>query len=170
MYKEVFIICICIIYLLFISVRNWGNVYECIGIDESRYKKLVADPKSCEDKCRFIFESIFNIPFLKCRPDWLRNPKTNKNLELDGFNSKLPTPIGEGLAFEFNGPQHYYFTPKYHKNEEGFTDQLYRDALKKNICEKRNIILIIIPYTTTDFEKYILEKIYENDLYHYIKR
>lgn len=170
MYKEVIIIILCILYLSIISIKNWGKIYECIGINEEKYKKLISDPKSCEDKCRLIFESIFHVPFNKCRPEWLKNPLTNKNLELDGFNPKLPTSIGFGVAFEFNGPQHYYFTPKYHKTQDDFLNQQYRDDLKNKLCKEKNVILINIPYTVIDFEKYIIEKIYENDLYHYLAK
>ena len=169
-YKEIFIIVVCILYLLVIAIKNWGQVYDCIGIDEERYKRLITDPKSCEEKCRLIFESIFHVPFTKCRPDWLKNPKTKKNLELDGFNSKLPTPIGFGLAFEFNGPQHYHFTPKYHKNEMDFLEQQYRDDHKIEMCKQKKVILITIPYTIIEYEKYIMEKIYEHDLYHYVRK
>ena len=62
-------------------------------------------------------------------------------MELDGYCEALK------LAFEFNGPQHYVFYPKYHKTQMDFLDQLERDKLKLKLCKKHGITLIIVPYT-----------------------
>lgn len=61
-------------------------------------------------------------------------------MELDGFNKRLK------IAFEYNGPQHYKFIKHYHKTFQSFVDQLTRDEIKKDLCDKKDIILIIIPY------------------------
>jgi len=75
-----------------------------------------------EIECRKTLESIFNKPFNKARPDFLRNPVTgNFNLELDCFNPELK------LAVEYNGIQHYKFTPFFHRTHDAFLNQKYRD-------------------------------------------
>ncbi|MDA1531110.1 zinc-ribbon domain-containing protein [Bacillus cereus group sp. TH260-2LC] len=87
-----------------------------------------------EEKCRFIFESIFMKPFYKER-------KVLKgNLELDGYNTEL------NLAFEYNGIQHYEFNDYFHENFIDFESQLERDKKKKLLCEEEGITLITIPY------------------------
>ena len=60
-----------------------------------------------ETECRKVLESIFGKPFPSSRPDFLRNPVTGgiHNLELDCYNHEL------GLAVEYNGIQHYKFSP-----------------------------------------------------------
>jgi hypothetical protein len=167
--KEIILIVIIVVYFLYWSYRYWGEKFVCKGLDSNLYKKFITKNITCEERCRNILENFFNVPFLKCRPDFLVNPTTKKKLELDGFNSSIPTKIGMGLAFEYNGPQHYFFTPKYHKSVEDFEDQLLRDKTKQTLCTTNGILLLTIPYTVTNFEDYILKKIYENDLFYYMK-
>ena len=93
-----------------------------------------------ESKCRKILEEFYNVEFNKIRPPFLRNPKTNKNLELDGYNAQLK------IAFEYNGSQHYFYNPHFHKNIDAFNDQVKKDKLKAELCKKNNIHLIVIPY------------------------
>ena len=49
---------------------------------------------------------IYQKDFTSCRPDFLQSPKTGSNLELDGYNEEL------GIAFEYNGRQHYEYPNK----------------------------------------------------------
>lgn len=166
--KEIFAILFCVFYLVYIAFSNWGKRYKFVGIEPYVYKRFVNEPKSKEEKCRIIFERLFNVSFQKCRPDFLKNPLTSKNLELDGFAPNIPTSIGKGIAFEFNGSQHYFYTPKYHRSVEDFEDQLYRDKLKKELCEKAKVTLITIPYNVEDLETFIVNKIHTLGLYYYI--
>ena len=87
----------------------------------------------------------------------MKNKKSGKNLELDGYNKSL------NLAFEYQGAQHYNFTPYFHKTQEHFADQVYRDQLKKEICEQQGITLIVIPYNVPyeDLRDYIELKLSE---------
>jgi len=95
-----------------------------------------------EIECRRVLEMIFNKPFNKARPNFLRNEVTgNNNLELDCFNPQLK------LAVEYNGVQHYKFTPYFHKSQEHFLTQKYRDYMKRNLCRDAGITLIEVPYT-----------------------
>ena len=97
-----------------------------------------------EEKCRQIFESIYKAKFPTKRPSFLKNPKTGKNLELDGFNEQLK------IAFEYNGEQHYNFPNTFHKTEEEFKRQVKRDDFKRQKCLEQGIDLVEIPYTVED--------------------
>ena len=76
-----------------------------------------------ETICRNYLEKTLQRRFSKARPDFLRNPVTGGdfNLELDCYNKDI------GLALEYNGIQHYKYTPYFHKNKESFLNQKYRD-------------------------------------------
>lgn len=79
--------------------------------------------------------------FIKQKHKWLRNPKTNYPLELDGFCPELM------IAIEYNGIQHYVWPNYYHSTIEEFFSQRDRDQTKLEICMKEHICLIRIPYT-----------------------
>ena len=110
-----------------------------------------------EAECRRVLQNLFNKPFPKARPDFLRNPVTgnNFNLELDCFCIALK------LAVEYNGQQHYKFSKFMHKNKDAFTNQKYRDELKRRMCRDNNITLIEVPYTVSvsDIENFIVDKL-----------
>lgn len=80
--------------------------------------------------CRLIFETIFNKTFLKVRPNWLVNPISNRNLELDGYCEEL------GIAFEYNGDQHY--------TDSTFYPRSKYDDFKIQKCYDHNIKLFLI--------------------------
>jgi hypothetical protein len=89
-----------------------------------------------ERLCRAYFEQLFFEKFPSQRPTWLRS-LSNTQLELDGYCEKL------NLAFEHQGLQHYkelaYFP------SIGLEEIQQRDALKKQLCKDRGILLIAIP-------------------------
>ena len=88
-----------------------------------------------EQMCREIIESYLLEPFPNQRPDFLGG------LELDGYNADLK------MAFEYNGIQHYEYTPNFHR--DGHIDlarQQARDNIKKIKCANYNIRLLIIPH------------------------
>jgi hypothetical protein len=96
-----------------------------------------------EMECRKCLVEIFGKPFNKSRPDFLRNPVTGGmyNLELDCYNEDLK------LAVEYNGIQHYKYTPFFHKTQDSLLIQKYKDDMKKRICKENGIVLIEVPYT-----------------------
>jgi hypothetical protein len=110
-----------------------------------------------EIECKRVLENIFNAPFDRDRPDFLRNPVSggNNNLELDCFNPYLK------LACEYNGRQHYDFIPFFHKTKDSFMNQKYRDLMKADMCRKNNINLIVVPYYVKikDIESYIYKNL-----------
>lgn len=111
-----------------------------------------------EERCREIFQNIFGVPFPSVRPNFLKNPVTGKNLELDGFNENVQTPLGQGLAFEYDGIQHASYNPHYHgSNKDEFVYQCKKDSWKDLSCKEKGILLIRIPHFVPfdDLEKYI---------------
>ena len=94
-----------------------------------------------EDICRRILETFYGVPFPPARPDFLVNPRTMKNLELDMFNPDLM------LALEYNGIQHYKYPNVFHKSQEDHDSQKERDRDKIEACKKAGVNLIVVPYT-----------------------
>lgn len=106
-----------------------------------------------EGKCREIIENLFGDEFPTKRPNFLKNPKTGKNLELDGYNERL------GKAFEYNGEQHYTFPNTFHTTQEQFDEQVLRDKFKADKCKEQGVELCVIPNTIPDeeLESFILK-------------
>lgn len=77
------------------------------------------------------------------RPDWLKNPETGCNLELDRFYPNLK------IGIEFNGPQHRK------KNNEA---QWNRDRTKKHLCAKHGVIRIVF-YANELNEQTVISKL-----------
>lgn len=95
-----------------------------------------------EKECMEAAYRIFGVKFHTVRPDWLKNPLTGRNMELDIYNEQYK------LAIEYNGIQHYKYTPFYHRNGiKDFEAQKARDITKKKLCEENGVYLITIPYT-----------------------
>lgn len=92
-----------------------------------------------EERVRSAMKRVFGRDFPKLRPSFLKNPATGKRLELDGFS--------DGLAFEYNGIQHYKYTPIFHSSEADFSSQVARDRLKQNLCSSKGVVLLTVPYT-----------------------
>ncbi len=138
-----------------------GNSHNLDGIYNKKRKKKKRYNKH-EEECRRIFQEIFQTRFKSCRPDWLKNPVTGKNLELDGFNEEITTPLGLGLAFEYDGKQHAEFNSHFHKNgPEEFVYQVKKDSWKDLKCKERNVVLIRIPHFVhfNDLNRYIRQEI-----------
>jgi len=79
------------------------------------------------------------------RPDWLKNPDTGYNLELDFWLPDFDTGI------EVQGKQHNEFIPFFHGDEAGFEAQLQRDALKRRLCSERGVCVVNV-YSPDDVE------------------
>jgi len=109
-----------------------------------------------ELECRQILEELFKPhKFPSVRPDWLRNPVTggNLNLELDCYCKEL------NLAVEYDGQQHFRYIPYLHKNKEAFYNQQYRDYMKKNMCKQNGVILINVPYTEKNIKHFLINQL-----------
>lgn len=87
--------------------------------------------------CREYFEQLLGRKFIKTRPDWMKNRNGHK-MELDGYCQELK------LAFEHNGLQHYHPTNIY-GGSKSYKKIIKHDKLKKKLCAKYGVNLIIIP-------------------------
>lgn len=81
------------------------------------------------------------------RPEWLKNPKTGKFLEIDRYYPSLK------LAFEFQGEQHF-------KNDKKLPHRVYCDTFKQQQCYEHSIWLIYITSEELNFSYFykLLEK------------
>lgn len=107
-----------------------------------RPKKVLSMSMSTrEEVMRRTVSALCGRPFLKVRPEFLRNINTNRCLELDAYNEELK------LGCEFNGIQHYKPLNPYHITEADFETQQHRDRLKAELCIRHGVRLIVVPYT-----------------------
>lgn len=119
-----------------------------LAADTSRVLSKTSTPSSSlspssrgEQRCKEFLEYLFQKPFEKARPPFLINPVTGQPLELDCYNDELK------LAVEYNGKQHYEYNKMMHQNSRhSFQNQQYRDHMKKEMCDKSGVRLIIVPY------------------------
>lgn len=160
-----------VIFLLFVSILYDNNTFHYnileniltlfdFKVKKERFKKSSKKTNSGEAITRQIFEEYFSCKFKKVR--MLVNPFTGHKLELDGYNSNIKTKLGYGLAFEYDGEQHYKKNNFFHKNnDECFSNQINRDIIKNELCLEKNIYLIRIPYyiKKTELKEYIHKKL-----------
>ena len=109
-----------------------------------------------EKKVKLAVLNLTREKFVSVRPNWLKNPVTNRNLELDLFNENL------NLAFEIQGIQHYKFSTYFYKTYSDFKYQQLKDEYKKLLCKNNDITLVEIPYwveTNDGIYDYIYEKL-----------
>lgn len=108
--------------------------------EQKKPKRPLYKESKAEAITRRTLEEIYNKPFIQCRPDFLRNPETGENLELDCYNDELK------IAAEYNGVQHYHWPNFTGQSEEQFFAQLKRDQYKVDVCDDNGIYLITIPH------------------------
>lgn len=87
---------------------------------------------------RIILSRLFDDPFNKDRPSWLINPKTNRALELDGYSERL------GIAFEYQGEQHYKADGFLIKSEKQLLQRKELDHFKVIACKNNKVKLLVI--------------------------
>lgn len=158
---EVIGITIVVIFFICLLLRQPKGDYKFQGIAGKRfiYKKPQKGPKSHskkEEKCRRILEKIYFKPFPSVRPDFLKNPATGKNLEIDCYNDKLK------IGLEYDGAQHASYNPFFHrKGPIEFTYQAKKDEFKTKTCKDRGICLIRVPHwiPDSDLENFIRNKL-----------
>lgn len=138
-----------ILFILIAWVMRWskkkssgsmGDLKEMFQLGHLGKPKRKRNMKKAEEQCRKIIEAIFAQPFPSQRPDFLRNPETNRNMECDMMNGDLK------LCIERNGEQHYRHVEHFHTAEE-FRKQQERDVLKTKLLTENGYRLIVIPYT-----------------------
>jgi len=127
------IIClgIFVLVMLYIYLRKappqWHGSY---------VKNLKISPRTkSEARAIKLLEEITGKKFPTVNPPWLR--WRNKTMELDGYCEKL------GIALEYSGPLHTKWYPA-QETYRAYFERLVKDALKRKICEKNGVCLIVI--------------------------
>ena len=168
--RFVCIITVCLVFLFILAITRmgkegtWSSSYyydtkkkELLSTQNQKKKRGAPRQSSGEIECRRVLSKIFNKPFDSVRPNFLNNPVTggNHNLEIDCYDQSLR------LGCEYQGKQHYVYIPYFHKNKEAFLNQKYRDDMKKRMCKENGIKLIDVPYTVKvgDIESYIKKEL-----------
>ena len=133
---------------LYLNDSYINIISKIYDLDINKFIKWTSERLLCER----VNKHFSNNTFKKDKPDWLKYI-TGRNLELDYYCEELK------LAFEYNGIQHYEYTPHFHNNNiQEFHEQQERDKFKKQRCEEEDVYLIIIPY---QYNCYNEEELYE---------
>ena len=90
--------------------------------------------------CRTMEEIFKGYRFSKIRPNFLKNPETGRNLEIDCYNEELK------IGVEYNGIQHYKWPNFTSQTEDEFILQYRRDQYKVKTCDENGVYLIRVPY------------------------
>lgn len=115
---------------------TWGP-----GSEHQSLHRVYKQRQSKGEKiCCGLMEKIYRRPFYTVRPDFLRNPETGRNLEIDCYNPELK------IGAEYNGKQHYVFPNYTGMSRKEFLDQVRRDRFKKEACDRHGVYLITVPY------------------------
>jgi hypothetical protein len=85
---------------------------------------------------------------------FLRSPK-GEPMQLDWFCPSL------NIAYEYQGRQHYEYSPYFHKSKKVFKYLQECDILKKKQCDDSGVILIHIRYDKNLTVRYLLLKLEE---------
>lgn len=129
---------------------TWDSVQSgkwCSQCSASRGERLV----------RIHFEQLFDQPFPKAHPNWLRRSRKGRALELDGYCESL------GIAFEHNG-QHHYKAARYNGSRvpTNYKRQRLNDSLRRRRCKANDVVLIEVPQVGVyvshkDLKKFIVD-------------
>ena len=90
-------------------------------------------------------EHLFQKPFKKIRPQWLKCGDSNP-LELDGYNEDLK------IAVEYNGKQHYHKNNYFNnKVDKAYLKRIRYDKFKHKKCKEKGILLLEVPYIIPNY-------------------
>jgi very-short-patch-repair endonuclease len=155
-------ITVIIVVIVILIVLVSGLSMEVRRLRSKMVKEEAKAGKFCskgETECRRVLEKYYGVPFPNQRPSWLKNPKTNRSLELDCYNADLDVGKGWRLAVEYDGEQHFKKTSM--GDDKKVKELQARDKLKDKLCKENKVILIRVPYTVKneDIEAYLMERI-----------
>lgn len=124
--------------------RDMIDLTPNVANDLTEKKPIIKKRQKGVSKGEFIccntMEKIYGLKFTKVKPKWLTNPETDYPLELDCYNKDLR------MAVEYNGIQHYVWPNFTNQSKDKFISQLRRDKLKEELCAKKGVYLIKVPY------------------------
>jgi len=131
------------------------TVYSKVGHMDVIYQELDIDPPSSSAPGNAVVNLISKIIKEKPIKEWtcpqLKNPKTGMSLFIDGY-----FPDSQ-IAIEYDGVQHYEFTPHFHKDISSFRYQQSLDRFKDAVMDTMGINMIRIRYDES-VDKNSLEK------------
>ena len=107
---------------------------------------------------KWLLSMYITIPSFNKRPDFLKNPKTNFNLELDIWYESY------NFAIEIQGIQHFNFLPYFHKSIEDYNYQIEKDKFKLEKCIENNINLLYINYDDDNYIETIQSYLKNNNI------
>ena len=124
--------------------------------DQRRGSIYKANIKVREKLVRRILQQMFHEPFNSAKPEWLRNPKSKRLLEIDCFSERLK------LCVEVDGIHHVKFN-HWHKTWDDFQRLQWRDRLKDRLAKEAGYKMIRVPpmvvVPDADLEVYLMRKL-----------
>jgi hypothetical protein len=126
---------------------RWFDWFDHISGTWAKNRKQSSDMRS-------ILERLFDKPFPKVRPNFLRSSVTKRCLELDAYCEELK------LAAEMNGIGHSVWPNPFHATRDKFEAQLERDARKAQLCAQHGIKLVVVPHEVSrdELEAFLVEQ------------
>lgn len=131
---------IIVLYLFLTKDERTRQNAKLRQLEDELFEYASQGEKHCHKSLQHLFPGY---KFIKCRPGTLKNPLTQKRLELDFYCKELM------LAIEYNGQQHYKFCPIYHDNPSLLDQQKARDKIKAQWCIDNSIVLVVVPYNVS---------------------
>lgn len=112
-------------------------------------KKIKSHRSRAEACCAQILEDIYDKPFISVRPQFLKNPETGANVEIDCYNEELQ------IGLEYQGEHHYHYPPSDPRirktmTYEKFIKQVRRDRYKVDACDVAGVYLITVPHNVPE--------------------
>jgi hypothetical protein len=96
-------------------------------------------------KGELLIKQILDVNNIRYKQQYKFNDLKHKDLLKFDF-AVIDDVENVKYLIEFNGEQHYKFKTKFHKSQDNFITNQYRDSLKIDYCLKHGIILYIIKF------------------------
>jgi len=141
------------------TLEEFYEEKEGIKIREIKEEEMKGKEKDGGSKgeriCRETLEEFYRKPFKRCRPKWLVNPETKRELEIDCYNEELR------IGVEYNGIQHYEWPNFTGQTKKDFIQQVRRDKFKTGRCNQMGIFLLKVPYTVpySNIKQFIIKNL-----------
>ena len=136
------------------SLRDfyWGSSSE--PGNSSEVNDCCLDPAEGQRQCLDTLRELFpERRFRRCCPPFLLHPEASGYMDLDLYCAEL------GLAVEYNAKHHFMYDPQVHQSIDDFRTGQRRDDLKKQLCERHGVQLIVVPYYIQDIREYLICRI-----------
>lgn len=129
---------------------SYKKAVELSGLDPNVVRG--SDSPTALAMIKITSEVLGEKPLKEYTFEWLKNPKTNRNLYIDAY---FPN---NNIAFEYDGPQHFEPIDRY-GGKKSLKQTQYLDNIKNNLLKKNNIKLIRFPYYKPHTRESIIKEI-----------